>query len=214
MIQNVISNHLAGLAGAYVGGKVLEEIKAEPSKNKNGEYVAKCSPTVKLVFGGVILASYLCSTFPFFLSGLFEKPEDRKLIWYLGIFLFVEATFLLVVLKKKLFYQYTLTKDALIIKKAFQTKTISYSELQEVGNSFPPMLYGCSMIFTSKSELIRLDYSYILGGVTFNLYFAEYIGHPLEEETIKEIIKRVNRGVNRPSRLEKKELKRRKQNIK
>ena len=216
MIQNTISNRLAAMAGAYVSEKVIEEIQAEPYKDKAGNYVGKCTPTIKIVLGGLILVSYLLSfTLPF-LGDIFE-PEERKLVWGICGLLFVEATLLTLLLKKRLFYQYILTKDELVIKKIFGIKKIPYSELKTAGNTFPPMLYGLAMVYVSKSEVIKLEYTYLMGGVKFNLYFAELIGHSLDDNMTQEVIQRVHRSSARANKEEKRELQKRKkyvQNIK
>lgn len=69
------------------------------------------------------------------------------------------------------------------------------------------------MIYTSKSEIIRLDYTYLMGGVKFILYFSEFIGHSLDDDLAQKVLKRVHRNSALASREEKKELKRRKKYI-
>lgn len=98
-------------------------------------------------------------------------------------------------------------------KKIFGTKKIPYSEFKEAGNTFVPMLYGVAMIYTSKSEIIRLDYTYLMGGVKFILYFSEFIGHSLDDDLTQEVLKRVHRNSALASREEKRELKKRKKYV-
>ena len=74
-----------------------------------------------------------------------------------------------------------------------------------------------AMVYVSKSEVIKLEYTYLMGGVKFNLYFAELIGHSLDDNTTQEVIKRVHRSSARANKEEKRELQKRKnyvQNIK
>lgn len=209
MVQDIISKRLSELVGTYVSERVKKEIQAEPYQDENGNYVGKCTPTIKFILGGLILVSYLLSvTLPSLKDVLGIKP-----LMYLCYFLFVEAVLLTLLTKKKLFYRYILTKDALVIKKIFGTKKIPYSEFKEAGNTFPPMLYGVTMIYTSKSEIIRLDYTYLMGGVKFILYFSEFIGNSLDDDLAQEVLKRVHRNSALASREEKKELKRRKKYV-
>ena len=74
-----------------------------------------------------------------------------------------------------------------------------------------------AMVYVSKSEVIKLEYTYLMGGVKFNLYFAELIGHSLDDNMTQEVIQRVHRSSARANKEEKRELQKRKkyvQNIK
>lgn len=102
MVQDIISKRLSELVGTYVSERVKKEIQAEPYQDEDGNYVGKCTPTVKFILGGLILVSHLLSVTLPSLRNVFE-PEGIKPLMYLCCFLFVEAVLLTLLQKRSCF---------------------------------------------------------------------------------------------------------------
>ncbi|MBU5487648.1 hypothetical protein KQI77_05645 [Clostridium sp. MSJ-8] len=111
---------------------------------------------------------------------------------YIGVAIIFVLTVLCVYkCREMLFYIYTLTADTLVIKKVFKTVTITYRELREVCNLYPLSFYGNSLLFTSKTEVIKISFGGLHGGVFFTNYLAALIAHPLDNNQLQELSKRI-----------------------
>ena len=191
-MPNIYNNGLASGVGSAMTRQAVREAYVELPTDQDGNCTTRHSPTERKFFKGffigLIIFSIILTVAPKFLT--YSSTALKYL--YITVAILLALTMLSVYLyRDMLFYRYTLTADALVIKKVFKTVTITYRELREVCNLYPLSFYGNSLLFTSKTEVIKISFGGLYGGVFFTNYLAALIAHPLDNNQLQELSKRI-----------------------
>lgn len=191
-MPNIYNSGLASGVGSAMTRQAIREAYVELSTDQDGNCTTRHSPTERKFFKGLFIGLFIFSIIlivaPKFLT--YSSTELKYL--YIGVAILLALIMLDVYLfRDMLFYKYTLTSDDLVIKKVFKTVTIPYRELREVCNLYPLSFYGNSLLFTSKTEVIKISFGGLYGGVFFTNYLAALIAHPLDNNQLQELSNRM-----------------------
>lgn len=191
-MPNIYNNGLASGVGSAMTRQAIREAYVELPNDQDGNCTTRHSPTERKFFKGYFIG-LLIFLIIILLSTKYVPYDSVQLTYlYIGVAIVFVLTVLCVYkCREMLFYRYTLTSDALVIKKVFKTVTIPYRELREVCNLYPLSFYGNSLLFTSKTEVIKISFGGLHGGVFFTNYLAALIAHPLDNNQLQELSKRI-----------------------
>ena len=193
-MSNIYNSGLASGVGSAMTRQAIREAYSETPKDKEGNYSTRYSPTERKFFKGLYIGlSIFLIILSLALKFLEYDSSDSIYIYGLWAIIFIFTVWGIYLYREMLFYRYTLTDDALVIKKVFKTVSIPYSELKEVCNKYPLSFYGNSILFTSKTEVIKISFGGLLGGVFFTNFLAALIGHPLDNDQLQELSTRMKK---------------------
>ena len=191
-MPNIYNSGLASGVGSAMSRQTMREAYVELPNDKDGNCTTRHSPTERKFFKGVFIGEIIFSIILIVSTFFFPDNLVYKMYIYIGVpILLAIIIFDIYLYRDMLFYRYTLTADALVIKKVFKTVTIPYIELREVCDLYPLSFYGNSLLFTSKTEVIKISFGGLYGGVFFTNYLAALIAHPLDNNQLQELSKRM-----------------------
>ena len=157
----------------------------------------------KMMIAYTIILIGVIWTFP-------EMLEYTSQVIVIGI-LFCFTWILIIGFRLKFYAKYYLTEKALIIKKTFSEKVVTYDSLLEKIIQWKPLVYKGSLYLMGQ-ELVRTRYITLSRGGIFCMILLKILGE--DQITVEDFAKMQQPGHWKEKREAKKELKKRKQYVK
>ena len=141
-MPNIYNSGLASGVGSAMSRQTMREAYVELPNDKDGNCTTRHSPTERKLIKGLLIGITIFSIILIFLPKFLPYSSTELKYLYITVAILLALTMLNVYLfRDMLFYKYTLTADALVIKKVFKTVTIPYRELREVCDLYPLSFY-------------------------------------------------------------------------